>query len=106
MIIRSKLTPGLLKSIKQGDIHELFICDANSNNKVVKLLIKIEGFIKEAEKCNACGIILKGNDREEFMKKVYCSDCAKRKKEEKSKLSMGHPQHKNPFGGTVFKIKV
>lgn len=79
MIIRSKLTKGQIESLKQGDTHELFICDANNNNKVVKLLIKLESFIKEKQKCSGCGIILKGKFYEWDSKK-WCLECLNRHK--------------------------
>lgn len=103
MIIRSKLTKGEIESIKIDDQLDLHISNANNNNQVTKLKIKVLSYIKDKERCAGCTCF--NENLIEFMKKNWCESCLIREKERRSKMHMSHPVSKNAFGGNVSKMK-
>ncbi len=100
MVIKSELTPRKLSLIKIGDSLELHIID--TNNKLVKLSIKVMSFIKDREKCMSCGCF--DDNLTEYISRKYCSDCLKREQERRSRMQTGKPARKNAFGGTMHSI--
>lgn len=102
MILRTKTTKSQM-NLKMGDEIELVVSNVNNTSELVKVIVKVTGFIKEPPKCSGCGIFLKGK-KYEYQRKLYCGDCLTRRKQELSAKQMGHPQYNTAFGGTTLKI--
>lgn len=95
MKIKAEVRPIDISKLRLGDDIEIELI---SDKETKRIVVRVESFIKEDERCASCGITLK--QAFEWNKRLYCLDCQKNKREASSLAKRGK-RHNKAFGGFI-----